>query len=358
MPNRKYWEERSINKIVQAEQSVLDYEQTLLESYELALAEIQKEIDAFYGKYSKLNKIPYAEVRKHLSAGELKSFQAELKSWLKKAQELNMNQTYSEELKTLSQRVQLTRLEYLEASIRNKIEVLKAEQNVDMNDLSSANYAAGYYQTSFDVAQGLGMEVNFTPLTELAISNAIKVRFNEENFSSNIWKDRDKLISTIHVILPQSFSRGLNSKQLGDMIAREMNTSKNKGRALARTEINFLCNQASLASYKDMGLEEYEFVATLDMLTSEICRDMDGFIGKISQAAVNVNYPPMHVNCRSTTIPKVDNFKSQYRAAKDSNGKSILVPGTMTQEEWIKTYVPEEQQEKLLKFIGKYRPVD
>jgi hypothetical protein len=90
------------------------------------------------------------------------------------------------------------------------------------------------------------------------------------------------------------------------------------------------------------------------MRTSEICRGMDGFIGNVSQAKVNVNYPPMHVSCRSTTIPYFEDDDTLDRIAKDETGSNIKVPRRMTQEEWIKKYAPEEQRSKLLKFREKY----
>ena len=138
------------------------------------------------------------------------------------------------------------------------------------------------------------------------------------------------------------------------MLAKELNVSKNRGRSLARTEINHLCNQANLDVYKACGIEKYQFLATLDMRTSEICRGMDGFIGNVTQAKVNVNYPPMHVNCRSTTIPYFEDDDTLDRIAKDEDGNNIKVPRRMTQEEWIKKYAPEEQRSKLLKFREKY----
>jgi SPP1 gp7 family putative phage head morphogenesis protein len=213
---------------------------------------------------------------------------------------------------------------------------------------------AGYYTTYYNVAQGLEVSVNFATIDKTGIERAIKERWDGRNYSDSVWNDKAKLIKSMQTILPRSFSMGLNSKTLGDMLAKELNVSKNRGRSLARTEINHLCNQAALDVYKACGVEQYQFLATLDMRTSEICRGMDGYIGKVTQAKVNVNYPPMHVNCRSTTIPYFQDDDTLDRIAKDEDGNNIKVPRRMTQEEWIKKYAPEEQRSKLLKFREKY----
>lgn len=354
----KYWEERAVNAELQSERSVLDFESKLLEAYEIALASIRKEIEAFYGRYAKDNKIPYAEVRRRLTNPEYKNFNTLLKEWLRVCEELKLNVDYSEYLKKLSARIYLTRLEALEANIRYHIEVLKAKQHDMMEKLAYDNYMVMYYQSYFNLAQNLGIDIAFYPIDHTGIMNAIKSKWDRQNFSSRIWNDRDALIKSLSVILPQSFSRGFNANKLGDMISKEMGTSKNRGRALARTEINYLCNQATLEMYKKAGIEKYEFLATLDTRTSDICRDMDGYIGKVSEAKVNVNYPPMHVNCRSTTVPYFEDDKDAQRIARDEEGNNIKVSRRMTQEEWIKKYVPKEQQETMLNFRGKYRPKD
>ena len=354
MRDNKYWEERMINMILESERSVLDYEKLLLEAYDYALIQVKREIEAFFQKYARDNKVSYAEARRRLDAAEKKDFQSLLREWYKVAQENGMSAEYKQYLQELGKRVYITRLETLEASLRYQIEKLKSDQYKWMTDLTDINYLVGYYNSYYTVAQGLEVGVNFATVDRMGIEKAIKERWNGRNYSDNIWADKDKLIQTISTILPRSFSMGLNSRDLGDQIAKEMGTSKNRGRALARTEINHLCNQASLDVYKLCGIEKYQFLATLDMRTSEICRGMDGTIHKVTQAKVNVNYPPMHVNCRSTTIPYFEDDDTLDRIAKNEEGNNIKVPRRMTQEEWVHQYVPEDQQEKLLRFTKKF----
>ena len=354
MQGREYWEQRMTNTTLDSERSVLEYEKMLLQAYELALIEIRKEIDAFFQKYSKDNKIPYAEARRRLTLAEKQSFQTLLKEWYSIASENGYPEEYKKYLQEMGKKVYITRLESLEASIRYEIEKLKSGQYQWMTDLMDTNYMAGYYTTYYNVAQGLEEFVNFAPIDQTGIERAIKERWDGRNYSDSVWNDKAKLIESMQTILPRSFSMGLNSKTLGDMLAKELNVSKNRGRSLARTEINHLCNQAALDVYKACGVEQYQFLATRDMRTSEICRGMDGYIGKVTQAKVNVNYPPMHVNCRSTTIPYFQDDDTLDRIAKDEDGNNIKVPRRMSQEEWIKKYAPENQRTQLLKFREKY----
>lgn len=354
MRGKNYWEERMTNMILTSERSVLDYEKLLIEAYDYAAIQIKKEIEAFFQKYAKDNKIPYAEARRRLNAAEKKDFQTLLREWYKLAQQNGLSAEYKAYLQELGKRVYITRLESLEASIRYEVEQLKSNQYTWMTDLLNVNFVAGYYSSYFTAAQGLEVSVNFATIDKRGIEKAIKERWDGRNYSDSIWTDKDRLLKAISTILPQSFSRGLNSNELGDMLAKELNTAKNRGRALARTEINYLCNQATLDVYKLCGVEFYEFLATLDMRTSDICRSMDGTVHKVSQAKVNVNYPPMHVNCRSTTIPHFDDDDTVDRIARDEEGNNIKVPRRMTQEEWISKYVPEVDRDRLLEFVNKF----
>lgn len=354
MRDAKYWAERALNEILMGERSVLEYEDALLQAYTVALREIKKDIDAFYTRYANKHKITYAEARKRLTSPELKEFQSLVNRWLSEAQAGKWSSEYIKYLQKLVGAKYVSRLEMLEADVRYQIELLEQGKHKDVTELLSINYLAAFYEKSYTIAHGTEIAVRFNAVTKAGVEKAVKTKWSQYNYSQSIWNDRDKLVRTMSTIIPQSFSRGLSSNQLGDMIAKEMQASRNRGRTLARTEVNYICNQADLDAYKVVGIEDYEFLATLDMRTSEICRGMDGTVHKVSQAKVGVNFPPMHPNCRSTTVPKFDDQEVEDRVARDEEGQTIRVPRKMTQEEYINTYVPEEDREKLLKFRNKF----
>lgn len=354
MRDAKYWAERALNEMLMGERSVLEYEDALLQAYMIALREIQKDIDAFFSRYATKNKITYTEARRRLTTPELKEFQALVNKWLKEAQAGKWSAEYIKYLEKLAGAKYVSRLEMLEADVRYQVELIEQGKYIDMTELMSINYLAAYYDRFYTIAHGTEIGVRFNAVDRAGVERAVKTRWDQSNYSQRIWADRDKLVRTLEIVIPQSFSRGLNSKQLGDMIAKEMNTSKNRGRALARTEINYICNRADLDAYKAAEIEEYEYLATLDMRTSEICRSMDGTIHKVSQAQVGINFPPLHVNCRSTTVAHFSDQFVEERVARNEDGQTIRVPRKMTQEEYIRKYVPEEDQERILDFRKKF----
>lgn len=354
MRNAEYWAERALNEALMGERSVLEYENALLDAYRVALREIKKDLESFFTKYAKENKVTYAEARRRLASSELKEFQATVKMWLEYARAQGWDRVYIQYLEKLLSMKYITRLEMLEADIRYQIELIENNKEKNIKTLMEDNYLAAYYVRFHDFAVGAEMSVRFDTIDAQTLAQAVAKKWDEGNYSTRVWNDRNRLVKSMSTILPQSFSRGLNVNKLGDMIAKDMNVSQNRGRTLARTEINNICNQADLAVYKAAGIEQYEFVATLDLRTSEICRSMDGTVHKVSQAKTGVNFPPMHPNCRSTTVAHFADLVDLERVAKDSEGKNIRVPRKISQEEWIKTYVPEADQERLLKFTSKF----
>lgn len=355
MRDAEYWAERALNEMLMGERSVLEYEDTLLQAYTIALREIKKDIDAFYTRYATRNKITYAEARRRLTTPELKEFQALVDRWLSEAKAGNWSSEYIKYLEKLADAKYISRLEMLEADVRYQIENIEQGKHVDMTELLTLNYLASFYGRSYTIAHGAEIGVRFNAVDRAGVEKAVKTRWSQYNYSQTIWNDRDKLVRALSTIIPQSFSRGLSSNQLGDMIAKEMEASKNRGRTLARTEVNHICNRADLDAYKMAEIEEYDYLATLDLRTSEICRGLDGTTHKVSHAKVGVNFPPMHPNCRSTTVPHFDDDDdTAERVARDEDGQTIRVPRKMTQVEYINTYVPEEDRERLLTFVKKF----
>lgn len=354
MRSSEYWAKRALDESLMEERSVLEYEKSLLSAYQLALREIQKDIDAFFNKYAKNHKVSYTEARKRLGSAELTEFHTLVNKWLEEAQTQGWTSEYIKYLQKMLKAKYVSRLEMLEADIRHEIETIEQGKHKDVTDLLSINYLAAYYDRHYTIAHGAEAAVRFNAVTKAGVEAAVRTRWSQYNYSETIWNDRDKLVRMLSTTIPQSFSRGLSSNQLGDMIAKELNASKNRGRTLARTEVNNICNQADLEVYKAIGIEKYDYLATLDLRTSEICRSLDGTVHEVRLAEVGVNFPPMHPNCRSTTVAHFDDEEVLERVARDEEGKTITVPRNMTQEEYINTYVPKEDRERLLKFRERF----
>ena len=144
------------------------------------------------------------------------------------------------------------------------------------------------------------------------------------NFSQRIWSNTDKLAQTVKQEIVNGMIQGINLQTMTKRVSERFETAKkNDVERLLRTEVNYVLNQATLDGYKEAGIEKYEFSATLDSRTSQICSELHGEVFEIKKIAVGLNYPPMHPRCRSTTIPIVD-YENLIKQGREEIGEKDI----------------------------------
>ncbi len=348
MKSEQYWAKR----METLNESLLNkgdaYAQTMEIEYAKANASIQKDIDVFYQRFAKNNEIDLAEARQVLKAGELKEFKWTVDDYIKAGRENAVDQRWMKELENASLRVRMTRLEALQMQMRQHVELLTGKRQAGAEEVLGDIYKDGYYHSVFEVQRGTGLATTFSKLDKSQIEAVLSKPWAPDgtNFSSRIWKDRDKLVHELQTVLTQGVIRGDAPDKMIKSLAQRMDVSRSAAARIIQTESAYFAGQSRMDSYKELGVNQYKFLATLDKRTSKICRQMDGKVFLLSEAQPGVNYPPLHAYCRSTTIPDyVGNIKE--RAARDEDSKSEAVPGDITYPEWekkndIKSEVPAE----------------
>jgi len=123
-----------------------------------------------------------------------------------------------------------------------------------------------------------------------------------------------------------------------------MKLANNQVRTIVRTSVNqvqTMANQAVYSANQEVT-KRYEYVATLDARTSAICGSLDGKTFKYGEGPM----PPQHFNCRSTTVPIIDDEDLRKRFP-DTRPSSV---GRVSQNEsypdWLKKN-PNMQTEAL-----------
>ena len=210
-------------------------------------------------------------------------------------------------------------------------------------------YGEQYYRTAFEVAKGTGAGTNLARLDDRKIEAVIKRPWAQdgEDFSSRIWTNKDKLVRNLHTELTQNIIRGESPQKAVDSLSKTMEVSRSQAGRLIMTESAAISSAAQKDCLKELGVEKYEILATLDGQTSEICMDMDGKVFDMKDYKVGITAPPFHPNCRSTTVPYFDDefTNDEERAARDGDGKTYYVPADMKYREWEKRFVVEMQIE-------------
>lgn len=341
--SRDYWKKRFI-QIEQAEheqgvQCYVDIERR----YRQAQKQIEGQIQAWYGRFAENNKITIADARKLLTSRELNELKWDVQEYIRYGEENSINGQWVIQLENASARFHISRLEALKLQMQQSVEVLFGNQLDSIDQTMRSIYKDGFYRTAFEIQRGVGVGWDFGTLDEKQISRIINKPWSADgkNFSARVWNNKQKLLNELNTALTQGIVLGQDPQKTIDTIARKMNASKNNAGRLVMTEQAFFSETAQHDGFKELGVEMYEIVATLDSHTSEICQDMDGKTFKMSEWDVGATAPPFHVWCRTTTVPA---FGDEFdligeRAARDEEGKTYYVPSTMTYKEWQKSFV-------------------
>ena len=135
-----------------------------------------------------------------------------------------------------------------------------------------------------------------------------------------------------------------SARQIAQAGGEVTKMANNQVMAVVRTSVNQVSNSASQKVYeanRDLT-EKYKYVATLDSRTSSICASLDGQEFEYGKGPT----PPQHFNCRSTTVPIVDDAWYEARgyekptegersAKWGSKQKGRQVPANMNYADWL-----------------------
>ena len=313
MPNNNtdYWTQRSERRILNAEKTAQEMLKDLKKLYQQTIERINKEIEAFYGRYASDTGLSIADVKKLLTTDELKQFRREVEEYYKELSKYPYDPTYRERLKNAiyttttkdgrklySLRRNVSRLDYIKMQMENAIETLYARENEAFTTNLSKTYEDTYMRSVFDTQQATGVFQPFNALNSPIIQKTVQQKWLGDNYSDRIWSDKNKLIDTLETTFSQGVALGRNPRVIARDISKATGVKYSNCERLARTEFNHIANEATRDGYTQTdGLDKYRFVATLDSRTSAICQSLSGKVFLVKEAEVGVNYPSMHPNC-------------------------------------------------------------
>lgn len=337
LEDTNYWESRAEQRILHSEQEAKKMLKKIKKVYEEAKKNLEKEIYAFYGRYAQETGLTFEEIQRKLSPAELQTAKADIERYYREVKRLGgYSPTTESYLRNLSARAYMSRLEELKFQMTRIIEDLYRFENANFSINLSSLYEETYYKTNYNIQQGFGYIMPFTALNNKIVQTAINQKWLGDNFSSRIWKDKNKLIKALETKFTQGVALGHNPRKIASTLRKELDTKYSNCERLARSEFNHIANQASLNTYKEYSTTpKYKIVATLDSRTSEICREMDGKVFEVSEAQEGINFPLFHPRCRTTTIPyfeedEIDILTSRAKRLSDGG----LVNANVTYDEW------------------------
>lgn len=356
--NSDYWNKRFANLENEQYKNGAEHYKEIENLFRKTNSDIEMEISKWYMRIEDNNEISLNKAKQLLKKDELKEFQWNVRDYIKFGKENAINLQWMKELENASAKVHISRLEAIKLQLQQHIEMLFSKYNSSTNDFLNKSFKNQYYHTAFEIAKGTGIGTSLNKIDLNNINTVLSRPWSSDgsNFSDRIWTNKQKLINNLNTELTQNIIRGSDPKQAIDSLAKQMLVSKNQAATLVMTESAAISSKAQQQCFKDLDVEKYEIVSTLDTHTSNICRDLDGKVFDMKDYAVGSTAPPFHPNCRTVTVPYFEDLGGE-RASRGVDGKTQYVEN-MKYDEWYEKYVSSDDKYKYKETIEKNRDSD
>lgn len=336
LSNEEYWTKREAYKLKKGLKDLKKIEKELVNEYKKAMNEIGKEISNLFYKYAKDNNLSYSDAKKYLNSSEFKEFKRDLKSYMKLIEEYADDELLLE-LNTLAMKSRISRLEEMFYQCGKYINEVYESTNKRLQIAYSSTIKDNYYRTIYDIHKAIGVGASFSYIDNDMIKEVLAFPWSGRHYSNRLWSNRTKLKNAMVEELTQMLIQGKGVKETSKALSKRLDVDLKNCVRLIQTEHSYFMSESTAKAYEELGVEKYQFIATLDNRTSEICQKLDGKVFNLKDRVVGVNASPMHVSCRSCEIPYIDNDYST-RFARDSKGKRIEIDASVTYKEWAKIY--------------------
>lgn len=338
MNSKQYWLKRETeqkNKYITDE---IEYEKRLKKIYSNVLDNVQKEIDAFYGKYARAEGITLAEAKKRVSELDIKAYERKAKRYVK---EKEFSKQANEEMRLYNATMKINRLEMLKANIG--LELISGHDELQKY---MENILQGRTEAELKRQAGiLGKTIKNNAQTANAIVNA---SFHNAKFSDRVWMYQDLLKAELSKLLQSGLIQGKNPRVLAKEIRNKFDVSKSNAERLMRTELARVQTEAQKQSFDRNGFKQYTFHALGN--ACDICRVLNGKHFNVKDMMPGENASPMHPNCRCSTSAYEDSEEYEEWLEHLANGG--------TTETWERMKRALEREESKIKYAYKHTMID
>lgn len=340
--NQEYWLKRSEARVSAHWKNLENIEKSLVKNYRMVNEEIKAKLAQLYADYAVDNTLSYADAIKQLNQFEIGIYRQQIQSAIANAGD---NKELIEKLERLLPTNQVTRLQATVNQIEARLIELGYTEQITTEDWLAETYRENYYQTIFEVQQGIGLGFSFNRIDERAVKTAISYPWSGDQFSNRVWDNKSKLVKNLRQTITQGLIKGEGYRKTARNMADKMDSSYKDSLRLIRTETASVMSTSSAEGWGESGIvRQYIIIGTLDSRTSKICQHQDTKVYDLKDRKIGVNAEPFHPSCRSTSsVYFGEEFQAgMQRIARGADGKNYKVPATMNYKEWKSKYVDGE----------------
>lgn len=337
-----YWRKRANARMEYYHRSSDKTINTVTRAYDRAIEDINREIQDIFERYSDNGMLSNQEARTILNTPISRTEIDDLKNTITTIKDERIKKQLISRINAPAYAARITRLQALKEKIyieSKKIADIEISSDTSgfMDTINNA-----YYRTMFDIQKGVGVGFDVAAMPSSTIESILKNPWSGKHFSERVWGNTDVLAGKLTEIVTSGMMSGKSIDKMAKELEYMSNVGKHAAARIIRTETTYIANAAEMESYKEAKIDKYIFIATLDFRTSDICREHDNNVYEVNKAVPGENMPPLHPNCRSTTIAYFDEetlSSIERRALDPESGKDYKVPANMKYGDWKDIFV-------------------
>ena len=309
LESRRYWAEREEANRKATIRDEQEYAKGIREVLEKAAANIQKEIDAFYGRYAAREGITISDAKMRVSALDIKEYSQKAKQYVA---DKDFSKQANEEMRIYNLTMKINRLEMLKS-------------NIGLELCASYSELENYFEDSLtktarkEFRRQAGILGGTVANMEKHAGEIVNGSFRGAKFSERLWANQAYLKTQLDNLLRTGLIQGRNPRELAKSLRKEIETSVYVSERLMRTEMCRVQIGAQLASYQNMGYDKLVIIPEHDERSCDYCETQDGVIVEVAKAVPGVNVPPFHPNCRCSTAAWVDDMSTEKNIQKQED---------------------------------------
>ena len=344
MKAAEYWKRRTVDleHLLQARTTATMVEVNRM--YAQGVEQLNEQIERILRRYVKNGQISQAYALQLLSAGQTAEERQRLLEQLQQTKEPQARRELIAMLDAPAYADRISRLQALQNAIRAEAVAMGVREERLAKARLTDTLKQAYYRTIFNDQKRNGL-YDFRLISDRRVQAALTHKWSGKNYSDRVWKNNAAFCKRLQRTIEVGCMTGMTLHDMEERLLEDcVGADSDSGQRfcasrLIRTEVNHFSNQGFLEGYKAASITRYRFMATLDLRTSAVCRQLDGKTFLVEEAQAGKNLPPMHPFCRSITIPAV-NKRTGTRWARDPvTGRSMTVPADMTYSQWYEKYV-------------------
>lgn len=338
MSDLTYWEKRFLQTKASQLVNTKDYEEAMQPKLNVLQHELDVELTKYYRRYSQTNDIPEDETRRILNNIGNSNWSMTLDQFKQKAIEGG----HEKELDSEYFKSRIARLQNLETQFKQHTASFGEKHSKSLGNELVKQFNDSYMRTTYTTQLAKQhFTGNFAHFNEDQMKVIAGKPWKGNNFSERIWKKyRDDIPNRLMDSLLRGTLLGYPPNKITSMLHEQFtNIKKSDVHRLVISELSHVTEEATAQSYEESGIDEYEYMATLESHTCVVCAHLDGMVFKMSERKDGINYPLIHPYCRCTTVPYIKDLPDvKERWMRDSGTGKGKVINNMSYDKWQKQY--------------------